>query len=114
MAAPASAGGPAITEFPVLAASFLSRSAEVLAVQAGTGMSFVITNGTGAGGNFDLFFRRAGVNRANGETGSVYIANGASVASRAFFFAEKGQYRLEITSRADGKTLLEYIFNLEE
>jgi len=110
----ASAREPAVTEFPVLAASFLSRSAEIIPVQAGTGMSFVITNGTGADGNFDIYFYKAGSLRANSQKDSLSIANAASKASRAFFFAEKGQYRVEIASRADNKTLLEYTFNVEE
>jgi cell wall-associated NlpC family hydrolase len=105
---------PAITEFPVLAASFLNRSTEVLAVQAGTGMSFVVTNGTGYDSNFDIFFYKAGNTRANGEMETLSIANEASRASKAFFFHEKGQYRMEITSRADNKILLEYTFNVEE
>jgi cell wall-associated NlpC family hydrolase len=112
-AASASAREPVVTEFPVLAASFISRSAEVLAVQAGTGMSFVVTNGTGADSNFGIFFYKAGSLRANGETETLFIASGASRASRAFSFAEKGQYRLEIAS-STGNTLLEYIFNVEE
>jgi cell wall-associated NlpC family hydrolase len=113
-AASVNAREPTITEFPVLAASFLNRSVEVLAVQAGTGMSFVITNGTGADSDFDILFYKTGNPRANGETEALFIAAGASKASRAFFFMEKGQYRLEITSRKDNKTLLEYTFNVEE
>jgi len=112
--ADSSARGPAVTEFPVLAASFISRSTEIIPVQAGTGMSFVITNGTGADGNFDIFFYKAGSSRANSEKETLSIANTASKASRAFFFAEKGQYRLEIVSRADNMTLLDYTFNVEE
>jgi len=113
-AASVSAREPAVTEFPVLAASFINRSTEALAVQAGTGMNFVVTNGTGADGNFDIFFYKPGNLIVNGETETIFIANGASRASRAFFFAEKGQYRLEITSRTDNRTLLECIFNVEE
>jgi len=109
-----SAREPAVTEYLVLAASFLSRSTEIIPVQAGTGMSFVVTNGTGADDNFDIFLHKAGNSMANGEADALFIANGASRASRAFFFAEKGQYRLEITSRKEYKTLLEYTFNVEE
>jgi len=110
----ASAREPIVTEFPVLAASFLNRSADVLAAQAGTGMSFVVTNGTGADSDFEILFYKAGNLKANGEKEALSIANGASKASRAFFFAEKGQYRLEITTRKENKTLLEYTFNVEE
>jgi cell wall-associated NlpC family hydrolase len=110
----ASAREPAVTEFPVLAASFLSRSTEVIPVQAGTGMSFVITNGTGADGNFDVFFYKTGSSRANSEKETLSIANTASKASKAFFFTEKGQYRLEIVSQTDNRTLLDYTFNVEE
>jgi len=113
-AASVNAREPTITEFPVLAAYFLNRSTEVLAVQAGTGMSFVVTNGTGADSDFDILFYKAGNPRANGEKEAVSIANGATRASRAFFFTEKGQYRFEITSRKENKTLLEYTFNVEE
>jgi len=113
-AASASAREPAVTEFPVLAASFLNRSTEAIPVQAGTGMSFVITNGTGADGNFDVSFYKAGSLRANSEKETLSIANKTSKASRAFFFAERGQYRLEIASRADNRTLLDYTFNVEE
>jgi cell wall-associated NlpC family hydrolase len=113
-AASASAREPAVTEFPVLAASFLDRNPDIVPVQAGTGMSFVITNGTGADGNFDIFFYKIGSLRANSEKETLSIANAASKASKAFFFAEKGQYRLEIASRADNKTLLDYTFNVEE
>jgi len=113
-AASASAREPTVTEFPVLAASFLNRSTEILAVQAGTGMSFVITNGIGADSDFDIFFYKAGNPRANSEKEALFIANRASKTSRAFFFAEKGQYRLEIASRKENKTLLEYTFNVEE
>jgi len=113
-AASASAKEPIVTEFPVLAAFFINRSAEVMAVQAGTGMSFVITNGTGVDSNFDIFFSKAGNSRANGQTETFFIANGANRASKVFSFAEKGQYRLEIASRADNKIVLEYTFNVEE
>jgi len=113
-AASASAREPAVTEFPVLAASFLNRSTEVIPVQAGTGMSFVITNGTGTNANFDIFFYKAGSLRANSEKETLSIANTASKASRAFFFTEKGQYHLEIASRTDNKTLLDYTFSVEE
>jgi cell wall-associated NlpC family hydrolase len=109
-----SASEPTITEFPMLAASFLNRNTEVLAVQAETGMNFVITNGTGADNDFDILLYKAGNPRANGEKETLSIANGASKASRAFFFTEKGQYRLEITSHKENKTLLEYTFNVEE
>jgi len=109
-----SAREPTVTEFPVLAASFLNRSAEVLAVQAGTGMNFFVTNGTGADSEFDILFYKAGNLRANGEKEALSIANGASKASRVFFFTEKGQYRLEIISRPDNRTLLDYTFNVEE
>jgi cell wall-associated NlpC family hydrolase len=109
-----SAREPTVTEFPVLAASFLNRSAEVLAVQAGTGMSFVVTNGTGIDSDFDILFYKEGNPRANDEKEALSIANGASRASKTFFFAEKGQYRLEISSRKENKTLLEYTFNVEE
>jgi cell wall-associated NlpC family hydrolase len=109
-----SAKGPAVTEFPVLAASFLSRSIEVIPVQAGTGMSFVITNGTGADGDFDIFFYKAGSLRANSEKETLSVGNAASKASRAFFFKEKGQYRLEIVNRKDNTTLLDYTFNVED
>jgi cell wall-associated NlpC family hydrolase len=112
--ASASAREPAVTEFPVLAASFLNRGAEIIPVQAGTGMSFVITNGTGADGNFDISFYKTGSPRTNSEKETLSIGNGASKASRAFFFTEKGQYRLEIASRTNNKTLLEYTFNVEE
>jgi len=110
----ASAKEPAVTEFPVLAASFLNRSTEVIPVQAGTGMSFVITNGIGADCDFDIFFYKVGSLRANSEKETLSIANSASKASRAFFFKEKGQYRLEIVNRADNRTLLDYTFNVEE
>jgi len=110
----ASAREPAVTEFPVLAASFLNRITEVIPVQAGTGMSFVITNGIGVDGNFDIFFYKAGSLRANSEKESLSIANTASKASRAFFFTEKGQYRLEIVNHKDNTTLLDYTFNVEE
>jgi len=113
-AASASAREPAVTEFPVLAASFLNRNPEIIPVQAGTGMSFIITNGIGADGNFDISFYKTGSSTANREKESLFIANSASKASRAFFFAEKGQYRLEIASRADNKTLLDYTFTVEE
>jgi len=113
-AASVSAREPAVTEFPVLAASFLNRSTEVIPVQAGTGMSFVITNGTGADGNFDISFYKTGSSRAKSEKETLSIGSGASKVSRAFFFAEKGQYRLEIASRSDNRTLLEYTFNVEE
>jgi cell wall-associated NlpC family hydrolase len=112
--AAASVRGSDVTELPVLVASFLNRSVEVLPVQAGTGMSFVVTNGTGAGNDFDIFFYRASGSRTNGERETLFIRNGASTASKAFFFTERGQYRLEIVSRADSKALLEYTFNVEE
>jgi cell wall-associated NlpC family hydrolase len=114
--AAASAGvtGPAVTDFPVLVAPFLNRSVEVLPVQAGTGMSFVVTNGTGLNSEFAIFFYKTGGSRTNGETETLSIDNGASKASRAFFFAEKDQYRLEIASRTDNRTLLDYTFNVEE
>jgi hypothetical protein len=112
-AAPTSAREPAVTEFPILAASFLDRKAETFSVQAGTGMSFVITNGTGADSDFDIFFYKAGSSRANSEKETLNVKNGASKASRAFFFAEKGQYRLEITSRT-GSGTLDYTRNAEE
>ena len=112
--ASANAREPIVTEFPVLAASFLNRNAEILAAQAGTGMTFVITNGTGADSSFDILFYKADNPRANSETEALFIANGASRGSRAFFFSEKGQYRLEVTSRTDKKMLLEYNFNVEE
>jgi cell wall-associated NlpC family hydrolase len=83
-AASPSAKEPAVTEFPVLAASFLNRNVEVLPVQAGTGMSFVITNGTGADGYFDLLFYKAG--STSGERDSLFIASGASKAGKVFFF----------------------------
>jgi cell wall-associated NlpC family hydrolase len=105
---------PAVTDFAVLVASFLNRNVEVLPVQAGTGMSFVITNGTGADGSFDIFFYKAGSARTNGERETLFIANGASRASRAFFCTEKGQYRLEIANRADSRMLLDYTFSVEE
>jgi cell wall-associated NlpC family hydrolase len=105
---------PTVTEFPVLAASFLNRSTEVLAVQAGAGMSFVLTNGTGIDSDFDILFYNTGSPRANGEKEALFIANGASKASRTFFFTEKGQYRLEISSRKENKVLLEYTFDVEE
>jgi len=113
-AASAGAKEPVVTEFPVLAAFFINRSTEVMAAQAGTGMSFVITNGTGIDSNFDIFFYKAGNSRTNGQTETFFIANGASGASKVFSFTEKGQYRLEIASRADNKILLEYTFNVEE
>jgi len=109
-----SAKEPAVTEFPVLAASFLNRSTEVIPVQAGTGMSFVITNGIGADCDFDIFFYKAGSLRANSEKETLSIANSASKASKAFFFTGKGQYRLEIVNRAENRTLLDYTFNVEE
>jgi len=109
-----SAREPTITEFPVLAASFLNRSTEVLAVQAGTGMSFVVTNGIGVDSDFDILFYKVGNSRANGEKEALFVANGATRASRAFLFTEKGQYRLEISSRKDNKTFLEYTFNVED
>jgi cell wall-associated NlpC family hydrolase len=109
----ASVREPAVTEFSVLAASFLNRSSEVLAVQAGTGMSFVITNGTGADNTFDIFLYKAGGSRANSEKETLTVKNSATIASRVFFFAEKGQYRLEITSRT-GSGTLDYTFNVEE
>jgi hypothetical protein len=109
-----SAREPTVTEFPVLAASFLNRSTEVLPVQAGSGMSFVVTNGTGTDSDFDILFYKAGNPRANVEKETLFIVNGATKASRAFFFADKGQYRLEITSRKENKVLLEYSFNVED
>jgi len=113
-AATINAREPTVTEFPVLAASFLNRSAEILAVQAGTGMSFVLTNGIGADSDFDLLFYKTGNPRTNGEKETISIANGSSKASRAFFFTEKGQYHLEISTRKENKVLLEYTFNVEE
>jgi len=113
-AASTSAREPTVTEFPVLAASFLSRSTEIIPVQAGTGMSYVITNGTGANGDFDIFFYKAGGSRTNSEKETLSIGNGASKASKVFFFTEKGQYHMEIASRTNSMTLLEYTFNVEE
>jgi len=113
-AASINAREPAVTEFPVLAAPFLNRNTEVLAVQAGTEMSFVVTNGIGTDSNFDIFFYKVANIRANSETETLFIANGASRASKTFSFAERGQYRLEIASRADKNAFLEYTFNVEE
>jgi len=105
--------GLAVTDLLVDITSTLERNTEELPVLAGSALSFVITNNTGKEDNFDLYFYKAGTSKTNGETELLLIGNKETEDSKAFLCEEAGQYRLDITRRADNKTLLEYTFNVE-
>ena len=103
----------AVTDLSVEINRTLSRFTEVLPVQAGSGLSFAITNSTGSEGQFDLYFYKVGTSRANGDTEFLWIPEREIEESKVFLCEEAGQYRLEIVRRVDNRTLLEYTYNVE-
>jgi rare lipoprotein A len=107
-----SASRMTITDFPVEISGNLRRVTEALPVLAGTALRFMVSNRTGADGEFTLNFYKVGASGANAQTETLTVQNGNDVTSAASgicICAETGQYRLEITK--GGKTLAEYTFN---
>ena len=91
------------------------RKTDPIAVQAGSGLSFTVTNNTGSDAEFNLLFYKVGTSKNNADTETLSIKNKAYVNTQNAYFCETaGQYRLEIVRRSDNRVLIENTFNCTE
>lgn len=95
------------TDFAVELTRNLQSGIEPLPVQAGSGLSFIITNNTGSNGQFTVQFHKTGASGNNGDSETFSIRKDASRETRIFMCEEAGQYRLEIANKSNNKILFE-------